>query len=1077
MRFFLTFSLVVSFLTINSQVTTTVNPTIAQLVQKLSGNGITINNFSLTCSPGAYALYSGGTGQLATLSSGILLTTGSASNVAGPNNVTSGTNNSYPGSVLGDTLNGQGPNMTHDACYLTFLLTPACNTLSINYVFASNEYSDYVSNPPTSTSINDVFGFVIDGPNPSGGNYVQTNIATIPGSTLAVSIQNVNNGTGSSLFGTPPSGPCMNCAYFQDAPPGMVYNGSTTVLTASTAVTPCQQYTMTIGVWDVADGSFDSGVFLDVNGLSCAGSPTITATVSPSMVCGPQTVTLTATGGIASSSYTWSAPASGGLVSTTGTVVTANPTGTTTYTLAYSDVNSCLGLPTIKTTVITFTPLPSFPVMQTPSSPICLGQTATLTANAGAGTYTWMPSATLSSSSGSVVVASPTTNTTYTVIHTAGTCTNSSVTTVTVTSTAPISVTPSSTTICSGQNASLASSGSGPFAWTASSGANPPNTATVVVSPTVNTTYTVISGAGTCTSSAVSNVSVSPAFTLTATPSTTTICGGGSGANLSVSGGSTYTWAPAGSLNVSNGANVIATPSTTTNYTITGSNGLCTRTVVATVSVSIVNATVTASSLNYCNGAPSVTLTGSGGTTYAWSPAAGLSSTVGAVVTATPALTTVYSVTATTGSCSSVKTVTITVPPTNSLSIAASSTLICAGSTSTLTGSGATTYTWIPGSVMTSTNAVSPLTTSSYTLTGRTAAGCYAVPAVITVSVMPAITPTLVASSATVCLTKTISINATPTGAGISYTWAPSSAIVGSVNSSSIIAKPTTTATVIYTLTLSNGLCVSSKTISIQVVSCIPPTANFFALTNDTICTNGCVTFSAVATGAAPITYQWLVPGGTPSSTTQASPQICFNTAGSYTIALIATNPYGTDTVIKPNYIFVADTPNVVRAFGDTLIKIGQTAPISVVGGTTYYWTPNNGTIACPTCSNTIVQPTVTTQYIVTAYNTIYCSRQDTITVSIDATCGDFFVPNVFSPNGDGLNDYVTVSGFCISTFTMRIYSRWGEKVFESKDKSYGWDGTFRGKTMDTGVFVYEVDGVTILGKDFTIKGNITLLR
>ena len=149
MRFFLTFSLVVSFLTINSQVTTTVNPTIAQLVQKLSGNGITINNFSLTCSPGAYALYSGGTGQLATLSSGILLTTGSASNVAGPNNVTSGTNNSYPGSVLGDTLNGQGPNMTHDACYLTFLLTPACNTLSINYVFASNEYSDYVSSPPT----------------------------------------------------------------------------------------------------------------------------------------------------------------------------------------------------------------------------------------------------------------------------------------------------------------------------------------------------------------------------------------------------------------------------------------------------------------------------------------------------------------------------------------------------------------------------------------------------------------------------------------------------------------------------------------------------------------------------------------------------------------------------------------------------------------------------------------------------------------------------------------------------------------------------------------------------------------
>ena len=248
--------------------------------------------------------------------------------------------------------------MTHDACYLTFFLTPTCNTLSINYVFASNEYSDYVG------SINDVFGFVIDGPNPAGGNYVQTNIATVPGTTLAVSINNVNNGVGSSFLGTPPSGPCMNCAYFQDAPPGMVYNGSTTVLTASTAVTPCQQYTMTIGVWDVSDGAFDSGVFLDVNGLSCVNAPTITTVTSPSVVCGPQTVTLTAGGGIASGSYTWSAPASGGLVSTIGQTVTANPTASTIYTLSYSDINTCPGLPLTYTTSITFAPLPAFSITQ-----------------------------------------------------------------------------------------------------------------------------------------------------------------------------------------------------------------------------------------------------------------------------------------------------------------------------------------------------------------------------------------------------------------------------------------------------------------------------------------------------------------------------------------------------------------------------------------------------------------------------------------------------------------------------------------------------------------------------------------
>jgi len=825
-----------------AQITTTVNPTIAQLQQRLSGNGVTITNLTVTCpDPTSYALYSNATGALSTLSSGILLTTGSATNVAGPTDPTVSNSFAMPGSTLGDNLSG---GTTNDGCYITFEITPTCNTLSINYVFASNEYSDYVG------TINDVFGFVIDGPNPAGGNYTQTNIATVPGTTLSVSIDNVNNGVGTSFLGIPPSGPCVNCAYFQDAPAGIVYNGSTTVLTASTAVIPCQTYTMTIGVWDVGDDAVDSGVFLDVNGLSCVGSPTITVATSPSVICGPQTITLTAGGGIASGTYTWSAPASGGLTSTTGTIVTANPTSTTTYTLAYSDINTCPGSPIIKTTAITFSPLPVFSITQSPVGSICIGQTATLTANGLGGIYSWSPSSTLNSSSGSIVVATPTANTTYTVVQSVGTCTNSSVLSVTVSSAAPIAITPSSSVICSGQNVVLSSSGSGPFAWTASSGINPSGTATVIVSPTLNTTYTVVSGAGTCTSSAISSVSV-----------------------------------------------------------------------------------------------------------------------------------------------------------------------------------------------------------------------------------VSSVTPTLSASSTSVCLTKTISISASPSGAGISYTWSPSSAIVGSINSSSIVAKPTTSANVIFTVTLSNGLCVSTETISVQVFTCIPPIVGFTTLTNDSICTKGCVSFTSTTTGDAPITYQWICAGSTPSTSTVVNPQFCFNASGNYSVGLIASNPYGSDTLIKPNYIFVADTPNVVTAFGDTLIKIGQTAPISVIGGTTYSWSPDNGTIACPTCSNTIVQPTVTTQYIVTAYNTVYCRRSDTVMVKIDFTCGDFFVPNVFSPNGDGLNDFVNAHGFCISSYNLQIFNRWGEKVFETTDKSYGWDGSFRGKPMDIGVFMYKVEGITIEGKPFSIKGNVTLLR
>ena len=258
---------------------------------------------------------------------------------------------------------------------------------------------------------------------------------------------------------------------------------------------------------------------------------------------------------------------------------------------------------------------------------------------------------------------------------------------------------------------------------------------------------------------------------------------------------------------------------------------------------------------------------------------------------------------------------------------------------------------------------------------------------------------------------------------------------------------------------------------------CVAPTSNFNTLSNDSICTKGCVTFNATSSGTSPLTYQWFFEGGTPPFSTLANPEICYFAAGNYSVVLVTTNPYGTDTIKKLNYINVADTPMVVHAFGDTLIKVGQTAPINANGATTYLWLPNNGSVACPTCSNTIAQPTITTQYIVVGSNSPFCKRQDTILVRVDFTCGDFFVPNVFSPNGDGLNDVINVNGFCIYTFNLQIFSRWGELVFETKDRSISWDGTYKGKPMDTGVFVYRADGITIDAKPFTIKGNITLLR
>ncbi len=1215
--------LLVAFLffisTLTAQITTTVNPTIAQMQAALQGNGVTVTGLSLTCPQGAYAMFGNGAAALGGgLNSGILLTTGTASNVAGPPSTFNDVDNSSAGgggSALGNTLSG---GTTYDGCYMTFLITPNCSTLSIRYVFASEEYPEF-----SSGSINDVFGFVISGPNPAGGNYPpQTNIATLPVTTTTsnvVSIQNVNNGTAGA-------GPCVNCAYYVNNPPGLVYDGATTVLTASASVVPCQTYTMTIGVWDDSDEAYDSGVFLDVNGLSCVGSPTIVAAVSPSVICGPQTVTLTATGGLASGSYTWSAPPSGGLGATVvGGTVTANPTANTTYTVSYTDMNTCPGMPLIKTTTLTFSASPPFPVSANPAN-ICPAQNSTLTASGGAGTYSWTPGTALSSTTGSVVVANPTVTTTYTVTKTSGSCTSSTVITVQVTSpsgltvtpnggsicpgqsltmtasggstytwtassganppgVATVTVTPASTTsytvlstcsasaavtvtvsaapsvtvtpgaisvcagqsatltasggstytwtassgtnppanasvtvtpattttytvvtgvgtctasatstvtvgavntvtvspvsatICAGQSATLTASGGTTFTWTASSGANPPNTAAVTVSPGTTTTYTVVNGIGSCTTSAIATVSVSPAVSLTLAPASATICSGTS-ANITASGATSYTWNPVTALTPTTGANVTANPTTSTSYTVTGSNGICTNTAVASISVTTVSTSVTASAANYCIGGAPVTLTASGASSYAWSPATGLSSTTGAVVTASPAVTTTNSITGTTAGCTSTRTITVTVPPTSTITVVNSGTVICAGNTTTLTASGATTYTWLPTNENTASINANPGSTTTYTVGGQTASGCLAFPAVITVSVSPVITPVVTSASPTICLTETVALSVTPTGGGLSYTWSPAGDIAGPNNTAAVVAKPAALGHVLYTVAVSNGVCVGTATVDVEAVSCTPPAATI-SVSSNSICTKGCTTFTATTSGSQPMTYQWVFPGGTPPTSNLSSPQVCYGSKGSYSVALVVTNAYGSSTVTAADYIQVADTPAVFNAGRDTTLNVGQTAILNANGtGLNYYWYPNvNNSIACPTCSNTVAQPTVTTKYYVEVSNSANCKRRDSVLVKVDFVCGDFFVPNAFSPNGDGLNDMVNVHGFCIGSYNLQIFNRWGEKVFETTSMSDSWDGSFRGKNMDTGVFVYKAEGLTIDGKPFSIKGNITLIR
>ena len=108
------------------------------------------------------------------------------------------------------------------------------------------------------------------------------------------------------------------------------------------------------------------------------------------------------------------------------------------------------------------------------------------------------------------------------------------------------------------------------------------------------------------------------------------------------------------------------------------------------------------------------------------------------------------------------------------------------------------------------------------------------------------------------------------------------------------------------------------------------------------------------------------------------------------------------------------------------------------------------------------------------------CQKSDTVTVqAFPFVCDDpfVFVPNAFTPNGDKENDVLYVYGAMIQGILFRIYDRWGELVFETSERSTGWDGTFRGKLLDPDVYDYYLKVDCVDGYENIIKGNITLMR
>ncbi len=184
----------------------------------------------------------------------------------------------------------------------------------------------------------------------------------------------------------------------------------------------------------------------------------------------------------------------------------------------------------------------------------------------------------------------------------------------------------------------------------------------------------------------------------------------------------------------------------------------------------------------------------------------------------------------------------------------------------------------------------------------------------------------------------------------------------------------------------------------------------------------------------------------------------------------------------EPPLIVVDLGPDVVLELGDNMLL---EAISNVTDSLTYTWgsTPGDSSMTCIDCATPMIAPVRTTTYTVTVKDTSGCTATDNVVVTIDKN-RNVFIPNVFTPNGDGRNDifHVFAGTGVVQVKTFMIYDRWGAKLYEATNiqpnsPSVGWDGSFRGKDMTPGVYVFFIEIEFADKLVFPYKGDVTLIR
>lgn len=268
-----------------------------------------------------------------------------------------------------------------------------------------------------------------------------------------------------------------------------------------------------------------------------------------------------------------------------------------------------------------------------------------------------------------------------------------------------------------------------------------------------------------------------------------------------------------------------------------------------------------------------------------------------------------------------------------------------------------------------------------------------------------------------------------------------------------------------YSVVAFVGIC--SDTANVTVTVNLTPVANAGA--DENVCESSIV--QLLASGGT--TYQWQ-PATYLSNTTIPNPICTPQDTMMYAVTVSNGNCSDIDTV----WVYTFPLPSV-EAGSDVEINIGDNTQLQATGtgqGLVYNWSPATD-LSCTDCDGPVANPTQTTMYYVSVTDNNGCSATDSVKVTVDINCGEVFIPDIFSPNGDGKNDVLKVLNNCIEEMNWIIYNRWGEKVYESNNVLEGWDGSYKGKPAKSGVYVYYLNAKLINAEEVKTKGNVTLIR